>query len=104
MELFRRARELCLLVFVGSLLGCSGPGLGSDGAFHPDMTASFANYTGHGDSGTGWTGDDDSEKVVPVRYLRRPTTKSRIEGRASGVRKRRTPGKERVQRVTDNRS
>ena len=75
MELFRRTRKLCMLALVGLLLGCSNPGVGSDGSFHPDVTAGFANYTGHGDSGTGWTGDDDLEKGGPSAILRRADDK-----------------------------
>ncbi len=76
MERFRMMRQLWILAVVGPLLGCSNLGIGSDGSFHPDATANFANYTGQGDGGTGWAGDEDGEggpsAIPPVADDKKP--------------------------------
>jgi hypothetical protein len=66
MKTLRAAKPLWVLICTGALLGCAAGsngslGLGRDGSFHPDATASIAGYTGQGEDGTGWAGNNDGE-------------------------------------------
>lgn len=68
MKTLRAAKALWILICAGTLGGCTAGagsngslGLGRDGSFHPDGTASIAGYTGQGDGGEGWAGDSDGE-------------------------------------------
>jgi hypothetical protein len=64
----RITKPLAILICAGILLGCAaGAGsngslrVGQDGSVHPDGTGSIAGYTGQGDGGQGWAGDDSGE-------------------------------------------
>jgi hypothetical protein len=65
-----------IVAVAGTLAGCAASppgalGFGSDGSLHPDATAGLANYTGQGEDGQGWAGDNDGEggpsEIGPAR-------------------------------------
>jgi hypothetical protein len=83
MKPVRVVQSLLVLICTGGILGCTpSPGsngsvtLGSDGSVHPDATASFADFSGQGDDGMGWSGNSSGEGGPSAEL---PTTTDRTQ-------------------------